>query len=178
MKVESVYAEGFLQYARETIGFDRGMGELAAVRGVFRNNPDLLDLLKNPVITHSEKLGVIETVFSSRFSEEIRNFLKLLLDKGRLSIFFGIAEYVRIKYSHPDEMNGVVDTSYILGIGQVKRIKEALEKKFGKKLHLYFNLAPDLLGGVRVAIGNIVIDASVKKRLEDLKEKLETARID
>jgi len=173
MNTASVYAEGFLQYAKESIGFDRAMEELAAVRGVFRNNPDLMDLLRNPVIKNSEKTGVIDTVFSSRISEETRNFLKLLLDKGRLDIFFNIAEYARIKYSHPDEIAGVVDTSYILDVGQVERIKEVLEKRFGKKLHLYFNLAPDLLGGIRATVGNIVIDASVKRRLEDLKEKLE-----
>ena len=178
MKTASVYAEGFLQYAREKIGFDRGMEELAAARSVFRDNPDLGDILKNPMIAHSEKLNLIETVFSSGFSEEIRNFLKLLLDKGRLDIFLDIAKYALLKYSHHDEINGMVNTSYILHVDQVRRIKEALEKKFDKKMHLYFNLDPDLLGGVRVTVGNIVIDASVKKRLGDLREKLETARID
>ena len=177
MNAPSVYAEGFLQYAKETIGFDRGMEELTAIRGIFRDNPVLPDMLKNPLITHSEKSGIIDTVFSSRISEESCNFLKLLLDKGRLDIFFEISEYARIKYSHPNEINAVVETSYILDIGQAGRIKKALEKKFSKKLNLYFNLAPELLGGVRATVGNIVIDASVRKRLEDLKEKLETVRV-
>ena len=53
-----------------------------------------------------------------------------------------------------------------------------LENKLHKKLHLYSDLDSDLLGGVRVTVDNIVLDGSVKKRLQDMKEKLLSVRVD
>jgi len=57
------------------------------------------------------------------------------------------------------------------------KIKKGLESKLNKKLKLVVGLDPGLLGGVQVTIGNTVIDGSVRRRLDDLKEKLETVRV-
>jgi len=59
----------------------------------------------------------------------------------------------------------------------VERIKAKLEEKLGKKMHLYLDLDPDLLGGVQIKIGNILIDGSVRRRLDELKQKLMTIQV-
>jgi F-type H+-transporting ATPase subunit delta len=172
------YADGFLEYARGAIGFEKGLSELLGAKAIFRDNPDLMDFLDCPEITYAEKVEMVEDIFRADFSEATRNFLVLLLKKGRIEIFDDIAEYARIKYSHGGEIEALLETTYELDAGVTERVKSAIENKWNKKLHLYIKLEPELLGGVRVTVGNTVIDGSVKKRLEDLKDKLMAVKVD
>ena len=67
--------------------------------------------------------------------------------------------------------------SYPLETETIRRIKNCIEKNFHKKLHLYIELDSDLLGGVYAKIENILIDGSVRRRLEDMREKLLTMKV-
>ncbi|MCX5679626.1 MAG: ATP synthase F1 subunit delta [Candidatus Omnitrophica bacterium] len=178
MIVERMYAEGFLEYAGQTIGFDKGLGEILAVKDIFRDNPDLKNFLENPAIMNREKSELIERVFTEGFSQETRDFLKLLLKKDRIDKFSDIAEYARVKYSHGKEIDAVISASYPLDLDILESLKSVLENKLHKKLHLYSDLDSDLLGGVKVTMDNLVLDGSVKKRLEDMRDKLMAVRID
>lgn len=177
MIVSHRYAEGFLEYAKETIGIDRALAELQLVKDAFRDNPDFMSFLENPAITVSEKCEVSRKVFGGRFSEETRSFLELLLRKGRIGLIAAIAGYARIRYAHGEEADALLETSYPLSTEYIGAIKDSLEKKLRRQLHLYVKLEPDLLGGVRVTIGNLIIDGSVRRRLTDLREKVVAARI-
>ena len=171
------YAEGFLEYAKGTIGFERALKELARVKDVFRDNPQFQEFLENPAINYIKKCGVIDRTLITGFSQEIRNFLKLLLKKGRIGKFANIAEYARIKYSHGKSLKALLYTTYLMDTKTMKRLKNTLESKLKAKLQLYVNLAPDMLGGARVIIGNKILDGSVKRRLEDMREQLIAAKV-
>ena len=171
------YAEGFLEYSKETIGFERALEELGRVKDVFRDNPEFKEFLENPAINYMEKCGVIDKAIVSGLSQEIRNFLKLLLKKERIEKFTDIAEYARIKYAHGEKVNALLYTSYLMNTEFLEIFKSALESKLHKKLQLYINLDPDMFGGVRVIFENKILDGSVKKRLEDLKRKLLAAKV-
>lgn len=171
------YAEGFLEYAKETIGLNEALEELRKARDVFRENTDFQAFLKNPAVNYLEKCGVIDDIFKGSFSEEMRNFLKLLLKKGRIDKFSDIAAYARIKYAHGEKVNASLYTSYLMSTEFLERFRNIFEKKFNIKLQLYVNLAPDMLGGVRVNFNNKILDGSVKKRLEDMKRKLMAAKV-
>jgi len=172
MTVTRIYAEGFLEYAKETIGFERGLKELKDAKYVFRRSPELLVLLENAAVTYQEKCKIIEEVFSANLSLELCRFLQLLLKKGRIRLFPDMAEYARIKYSHDKEIDAVLETTYLLDMAQLEAIKEKAEKVLENKLHLYVKINPSLLGGVRLTAVNKVIDGSVKRRMDDLKRKL------
>ena len=178
MIAERIYAEGFFEYASQTIGFDKALSEILALKDTFRENPDLKSFLENPAILSREKSEMIEKIFADGFSQEARDFLKLLLKNGRIEKFHDIAEYARVKYSHGKEVDAVISASYPLDLDILESLKSVLEKKLHKKLHLYSDLDTDLLGGVKVTIDNIVLDGSVKKRLEDMREKLMAVRVD
>lgn len=178
MIIERTYAEGFLEYASQTIGFKEGLDEIIAVKGVLRDNPDLKGFLENPAMMKGEKEEMVDKAFADGFSQETRNFLKLLLRKGRIGNFRDIAEYARVKYSHGKEIDAVISASYPLDLDMLESLKAVLENKLRKKLHLYSDLDTDLLGGVKVTVDNIVLDGSVKKRLEDMRDKLMAARVD
>lgn len=172
------YAEAFLEYAEETIGFEKGLEELKKAKDVFRDNPQIEKFLEGPQITYSEKCSFIDAVFREGFSREVLDFLKLLLKNGRIERFTNIAEYARMKYAHGEEVEAVLDVSYPLDTDIMQSMKDGLEKRLNKKLHMYVNIDPSLLGGVRVTVGNTIIDGSVRKRLEDLKMKLMALKVE
>jgi len=171
------YADGFLEFVRASIGFEKGLEELGGVKGIFRDNPGLKEFLESPEITFAEKCAAVEKIFSPGFSQEMRFFLQLLLKKSRIGSFDAMAEYARLKYAHGEEIDATLTAGYPLDTGQIEAIKDSLEKKFAKRMHLYMKLDPDLLGGVKVVIGNIVIDGSIEKRLDDLRKKLMAAKV-
>lgn len=171
------YVEGFLEYAKETIGLEQALEELRRAREIFRENQEFKEFLENPAINYIEKCSVIDKTLITGFSEEMRNFLKLLLKKGRIDKFVAIAEYARIKYAHGDKISALLYTSYLMNTEFLERLKRRLEDKLRLKLQLYINLAPDMLGGVRVIFGNKILDGSVKKRLEDMKKKLLAVKV-
>ncbi len=172
------YADAFLGYCAETITYEKGLDELMGARRIFEDNPDFKEFMKSLEITTIEKFDVIEKVFGGSFSEELRNFLKLLWNKGRIGMFLDIAEYARIYYLHGQTRDALLKTSYPLDTDVIERLKNVLESKLGKSLHLYVELDPVLLGGVYVQVGNMIIDGSVKKRLEDLRQQLILSKVE
>jgi F-type H+-transporting ATPase subunit delta len=171
------YADAFLEFAKETIGFEKGLEELRDLKRVFHDNPEFGSFVESPQITDIEKRAFIDDALRGNFSEDARQFLKLLLKKGRIDILPDIAEYARVAYSHGVEVEALLKTSYPLDTEDIQKIKDSMEKKFNKKLHLYVELDSDLLGGICMKVENTIIDGSVKRRLDDLKEKLTVAKV-
>jgi F-type H+-transporting ATPase subunit delta len=178
MIMARIYAEAFFGYAAPAIGMEKALEELLSVKRVLKEDPEMGGFLENPAIMKSEKIAVIDKIFAGKISDQTRDFISLLLKKDRMDIFSDVAEYSRIKYSHGKEVDAVVSASYPLDLDKLESLKVVLEKKLKRKLHFYSDLDPALLGGVKVTVENTVIDGSVKKRLEDMREKLLSARMD
>jgi F-type H+-transporting ATPase subunit delta len=172
------YAEAFIGFAKETTGVEKALRDLGSLKNiVIRDNPEFLGFLKSPEITFIEKCDFMDKVLKKDFSEEIRQFLKLLLEKDRIDKIIDIAEYARVKYSHGEKIEVLLKTAFPLDLELIKEIKETLETKFRKKIKFYIDLDGSLLGGVQVIIGHTVIDGSVRRRLDELKEKLMGVRV-
>jgi F-type H+-transporting ATPase subunit delta len=171
------YGDAFIEHAKEHIGLDRAIEDLQGIRGVFRENPVFEGFLKFPDIERSEKYAVIDRVLDGQFSEEAVYFLKLLINNGRIGMFVEIAEYARVTYSFGVVKEAVLRTTYPLDTGIIEKIRDGMEKLLSSKLHFYIELDPSLLGGVSVQVGNIIYDGSVRKRLEEIKEKLSALKV-
>jgi len=171
------YADAYLAYAREKIGFERALAELQDAKRVVRDNPELQTFFAAGDIIPAEKASVIDAVFGGGYSACIRHFVKLLIKNRRIDRFVDIAEYARLAYTHGIEHDALLTTSYTVDTATLEKLKAALEKRTGKKLHLYILMDPDLLGGVTAQVGNIIIDGSVKRRLVDLREKLKLTKV-
>ncbi|MFA5005814.1 MAG: ATP synthase F1 subunit delta [Candidatus Omnitrophota bacterium] len=173
------YAEAFISYAKANAGLSQGLIDLVEVKNVIRDNPEFKELLDNPEIAYLEKCNFIETVLIDRVSQDMRNLLKLLVEKRRLDCFLDIAEYIRVKYGHHGQVDVLLKTAFPLDLDLIQKIQEALKNKFREMaLRFYIDLDGSILGGVQVIIGNKILDGSVKRRLEELKEKITIAGIE
>ena len=171
------YGDAFMAFAKSGCSLEKGVEDLRNVNRILLDNPDLDSFLLTPGIDYLEKFQLLDNVVRNGFSDEIKFFLKLLIDKGRFDKFSDIADYVRITYSHGIEVDALLKVSYPLETETIRRIKDLIEKKLNKKLHLYIELDSDLLGGIYAKIENILIDGSVKRRLEDMRAKLLAAKV-
>lgn len=172
------YAEAFVNFAKETVGLQKAFTDLKNLEDAIRANPEAMEFLRSLDIMYSEKAEFIEKIFKKDLSPEAMGFLRLLLKKGRIDKVVDIAEYIRLTYAQEGTVAASLRSAFALDGETVKNIQEVLEKKFRKKIKFDIGIDKDLLGGVQIVMGNIVIDGTAKRRLEDLKEKLMTARVD
>lgn len=171
------YAEAFLSWARQTIGLELAIDELKNLKIVLAGNPELKQFLNNPEIGCVDKCVTLSKIMKERFSEETLDFIRLLVEKNRIQYLLDICDYVRVRYGHGNTLEAVLKSSYPLDLDLLGMIKKKMESMFKSKLMMYLELDPALLGGIQIRVGNVVIDGSVRRRLDELKEKLRMAQV-
>lgn len=99
-------------------------------------------------------------------SAEQRNFANVLVDNRRLDVLPEISQlFDALKNAAEDTLEAVVSSAFPLDDAQLKNLVADLERKFGCKVKATVEVAPELIGGVRIALGDQVIDASVRGKL-------------
>ncbi len=166
------YVEAFLAFCRPGIGKEKAVEELRAFKMLMHTAPALRELLFSMEITFPEKRTLVERILHAYFSEEFRHFLILLIEKERIRLIEEMCDYARHTYAHGGAQEALLSSSYPLDLALLEEIKGTLERVLRKKLSFYLQLEPQLLGGLTIRIGNTLLDGSVRRRLEDLREKL------
>jgi F-type H+-transporting ATPase subunit delta len=145
------------------------LDELAAIAA----NVQLQQFAENPSITSAQAFDVITGVAKTALPESAKNFLRAVIDNGRLSVLPEIAAQFRaLKNAQTGSADATVFSAFALDAAALAELAVTLEKRFGRKLNLKVELEPALIGGVRVVAGDEVLDTSVKARLEQMKVAL------
>ena len=147
-------------------------GQVVALAEVARD-PLLRTLADNPRVTHEQVFEVMSGAVKVALAPAVANFLRTVLDNGRLAALPLMAEqFQALVNARQGVSEAVVYSAFPLEAGQLADIQGALEKRFGRKLQPSVQLDPELIGGVRVVVGDEVLDTSVKARLERMKTAL------
>jgi F-type H+-transporting ATPase subunit delta len=145
--------------------------ELQAVAG----NPQLLQFSDNPNVTTDQVFDVIAGVARVALPEMAKNFLRTVIENGRLNALPEIAEQFRaLKNAQSGSADAVVYSAFAIDAAALADLAVTLEKRFARKLNVSVELQPELIGGIRVVVGDEVLDSSVKARLEQMKMALTT----
>lgn len=171
------YSAAFAEYAKENIGISRAAEELGAFSKAVSESYEFRELLTDPEISHSEKCVLIDNLLPAGFSQETIDFLKLLVSKGRISLVSEIVSYMYDKYVHAGEVNAVIKTAHSMGPEIMDSLRQIAEKRLGKKFNITEQIEPALLGGMKIEMGNILMDASIRKDLKELGEKLRSTGV-
>ncbi|MDR2852703.1 MAG: F0F1 ATP synthase subunit delta [Burkholderiaceae bacterium] len=127
----------------------------------------------DPKITSGQVLGVISGVAGGALPDAAARFLTTVLENGR---FQALPEIARQFHALANAQSGVAEalvfSAFPIDAAALTQLSAVLEKRFGRKLELSVQQAPDLIGGVRVVVGDEVLDTSVKARLEQMKVAL------
>lgn len=172
------YAEAYFAIAKEQNKIDEYRKELELAVGTIISNPDFNAYMSYLLIPPVEKKDILDKVFAGKVSETTLNFVKLVTDKRRANCFEAIlSEYGDMA----DEVNKVVKAEFIsakpVSAAEVSELEQTLAKATGKNVSIKVTLDPSLLGGVKVRIGDRVIDASVTKKLQMLESSLKKVKI-
>ena len=176
LTVEITYGKALFEAAKDVNKVDQILEELKAISEIFNQEPELYEFFITPVISGPEKKKVIEKIFAERISDEMHNFLWVLIDKRRTASYSRIArEYQKLVNQNLGLSSGTVISAISLTNDQLNSFEEKTGKLLKKNVKLTNKVEPSILGGVKIFIEGKVIDASVRKQLQDLEGRIKQA---
>ena len=143
--------------------------ELACVA----QQPQLLEFSQSPTATPHQVYEVVTGVMKTQPSEHAKNFLHLIISNHRLACLTEVSVQFRALLNAKSGVcDAVIFSAFPMEGLALVETTALLEKRFARQLHVSVRLQPDLIGGIRVVVGDEVLDTSVRARLEQMKVAL------
>ena len=165
------YAKALFSLGQEDGKFEQYGRDLMEFAGFCRQNEDFGRVISNPIFAVEDRKGILQTVLDrSSLSDIVKNFLNLLLDKGRIGAIEDIAaHYSRLTDEASNIARAEIITARPLKEEALERVERSLEDLTSKKIRSEVREDQGLIGGIVVKVGDLVLDGSVKAQLEGLK---------
>jgi len=169
------YAGALFEVGKEKGKLDALRDQLAQFTDALAANRDLQVFFFSPYFSSVEKIDGAKRAIVGADAEFI-NFLSLLIEKGRMPEIFRIRREFEELWKHENRRIDVTVTSAIeLDPAVVSKIGEEIQRQTGQEVDLASRVDEDILGGVVLQVGNKVLDASIRSRLEKLRKSVATA---
>ncbi len=144
---------------------------LLKIKDMFLENPEYPEFLASPGIPMSERLKALETAFAKDVPENVLSFISLLCEKGRIACFFeAVSEYESLLAESERVLNAKVTSAVSLTEDEKEKLKKKLEDVNKSRVDLEFFIDETILGGIIVEIDGKILDGSIKSRLRDIKD--------
>ena len=164
------YAEALFKAAGgAAAGLTGQMSVLSAVAG----NEQLRQFADNPKVGNAQVFEVITGAAQTALDSKVSNLLSAVIENGRLAALPEIAaQFSALVNAQSGSSDAVVYSAFPIDDAALADVVAALEKRFGRKLKASVEIDAELIGGIRVVVGDEVLDTSVKARLEQMKVAL------
>jgi F-type H+-transporting ATPase subunit delta len=127
----------------------------------------------SPKVENAQVFELIKSVIPMTMSASVENLLRTIIDNGRLTVLPEIAQqFHSLANAGAGVSDATVYSAFPIDSAQLPDVVAALERRFGRKLNATVAIEPELIGGIRVVVGDEVLDTSVKARLEQMKTSL------
>jgi ATP synthase, F1 delta subunit len=167
------YAEALFGVAREDQAGLAGWADLVAEMAQVAAHPDVRAAVSDPRLTDEQRVDLFAGLVKTPLPQAARNFLVLLVQNDRLLLLPEIAsQFEALKNRHEGTAVAEITSAFELSEAQVQELLAGLEKKFGTRLKAQVRVDPSLIGGVRVAVGDQVLDTSVQAQLARMRDTL------
>ena len=165
------YAEALYRVAKS--GNLSAWSELVAEMAQAAAHPDVIALAHNPKVSAAQTAEAFLSVLKSPVTEEAKNFISTLTEYDRLTVLPEIAvQFHALKNADAGAADAEIISAFELSPTQVSELAATLEKKFGRKLHPTVTVDSSLIGGVRIVVGDQVLDTSVRAKLQQMHNAL------
>jgi F-type H+-transporting ATPase subunit delta len=170
-----VYAEALFEVARDKGKLDVVHDQLDQLADAIDGNRELQVFFFSPYFSSAEKRDGARRAVSGA-EPELLNFLELLIDKGRMPEIFRIRrEFDELWKQENRRLDVTVTSAVELDPAVVAKIGEEIERQTGQKVDLASRVDDEILGGIVLQVGNMVLDASIRSRLEKLRKSVAQA---
>lgn len=170
-----VYAEALFEVAKEKGKLDAIRGELAQFAGALDGDHELQVFFFSPYFSTAEKVAGLKRAVSDA-DRELLNFLGLLIEKGRMQEVFRIRREFDGLWKQENRRIDVTVTSAVeLDPAVVEKVGEEIERQTGQKVELASRVDDEIIGGIVLQVGNMVLDASIRARLDKLRKSVAQA---
>jgi ATP synthase F1 delta subunit len=170
-----VYAEALFDVAKEKGKLDAVRDELAQFVEAVDGNRELQVFFFSPYFSSAEKVAGLKRAVSDA-DAELLNFLELLIEKQRMPEIFRILRQLDELWKQENRRIDVTVTSAVtLEPAVVEKVGEEIERQTGQKVELSSRVDAEILGGIVLQVGNKVLDASIRSRLEKLRKSVAQA---
>jgi F-type H+-transporting ATPase subunit delta len=173
--VAHVYAEALFEAGKDKGNLDALQSQLAQFADTVAQNRDLQVFLFSPYLSSADKKEGLRRAISGA-EPELLNFLDLLVEKTRMPEIFRIRRQLDELWKEENKLLDVTVTSAVeLDPAVVGEIGTAVEQQTGERVDLSSKVDNAILGGIVLQVGNMVLDASIRSRLEKLRKSVAQA---
>jgi F-type H+-transporting ATPase subunit delta len=174
-EVARVYAEALFDVAKEKGKLDAIGEELAQFTEALEGDREMQVFFFSPYFSSAEKIEGLKKAVSGA-DEELLNFLELLIEKARMTEIFRIHSRFEQLWKQENKRLDVTVTSAVeLDPSVVEKVGSEVERQTGQKVDLASRVDGEILGGIVLQVGNKVLDASIRSRLEKLRKSVAQA---
>jgi ATP synthase F1 delta subunit len=169
-EIAEVYGRSLFEVASEHDNTDEIREQLGQFADALDADRDLAVYFFSPYFSTQEKKdGLVKLLDGA--DEALVNFLELLIEKHRMPAIFRIRRYYDTLWEQAHQILPVqIATAIALDEGVAKQLGEQIEKTTGQRIELTQSVDPDILGGIVLRVGNSILDASIRNRLENLRK--------
>lgn len=171
-ELAQVYGRSFFEVAREHGKLDELREQLGQFTDALDSNRELQIFFFSPYFSTAEKQDALERVLVGA-DELLLNFLRVLIENHRMPVIFRIRRQYERLWEEENRMLPVEITSAMpLDEATTASLGDRIGERTGRKVALTAHVEPDILGGLVVRVGNSILDASIRNRLEQLRKQV------
>ncbi len=168
------YAEAAFKAADAKGQLGEWSGTLKSLAGLAAND-EVAAVISNPKVSGAQVVDLFGSLLKGGLSGEAKTFVQLLVDNNRVVALEQVSrQFEQLKNARETTLDAKVTSAFALDESQLKALCADLEKKFGNKIKATVVIDQELIGGVKVQVGDTVIDSSVKAKLESLRNGLKS----
>jgi F-type H+-transporting ATPase subunit delta len=168
------YAEAVFKLAREKNTLSSWSETLRLIKAV-ASDEQIKALIGNPQVPSGTLREIIHGACGAKLSKEGKQLIELLVDNDRLGVISQICDlFEKLKANHESTLEAKINSAFSLEVSQLEYLISILEKKFQRKINAQVDVDTELIGGVKIEIGDQVIDCSVYGRLEAMAAALKS----
>ena len=165
------YAEALFK-AVPAAELDKLSTQVQAIADV-AGHAELRQFADNPKVSAEQVFELVASAVKAPLAEPAKNLLRAMIDNGRLAAFGAVATHFQaLVNARSGVSDATVYSAFEIAPAQLAEVTSALEKRFARKLNAHVVIEPALIGGIRVVVGDEVLDTSVKARLEQMRVAL------
>ena len=168
------YALALFQLAKENSELDTAEIGMISIKKLLAESLDFKEMILSPVVNKNEKKNVILTIAKqNNFPDILKKFLGLIANKNRLFFLDKIINsFLNLLSINKGELKAKILSSKKLSIDEQEKIQIDLSQEFKSKLKIDYKYDPDLIGGLIIQVGSVMVDTSIKNKLKKLEKNM------